>query len=117
MASVQLWETEGGKGVCVGVLGIPRLALAPWFGHTDGPPVVHTCAVIALMIWKTEEKGPNGEKETGDAGAPSQQFLEEGLAINLMAKASPLVRGHAGSLPVCWAGTPVLPCSYIPGRI
>lgn len=29
MSSIQLWETEGGEGVCMGVLGIPRLALAP----------------------------------------------------------------------------------------
>lgn len=28
VASIQLWEAEGGKGVRVGVLGIPRLALA-----------------------------------------------------------------------------------------
>lgn len=27
--SIQFWETEGGEGVCVGILGIPRLALAP----------------------------------------------------------------------------------------
>lgn len=54
---VQLWETQSGEGVRVRVLGIPRLALAPRFGHTDGPPVVHTCAVIALVIWKnTKEK-------------------------------------------------------------
>lgn len=50
MASIQLWETEGGEGVHVWVLGIPRLALAPRFGHTDSPPVVHTCTVIALVI-------------------------------------------------------------------
>lgn len=29
MPSVQLWEAEGGEGVGVGVLGVPRLALAP----------------------------------------------------------------------------------------
>lgn len=101
VASIQLWEAEGGKGVRVGVLGIPRLALASWFGHTDGPPVVHTCAVIALVIWKTEEKGLNCVKETGDAGVSSQQFLEGGLTINLMAQASLLVRGHVSSLPAC----------------
>lgn len=50
MPSVQLWEAEGGEGVGVGVLGVPRLALAPGLGDTDGPPVVHARAVIALVI-------------------------------------------------------------------
>lgn len=50
VSSVQLREAEGSEGVRVGVLGIPRLALAPRFGDTDGAPVVHTCAVIALVI-------------------------------------------------------------------
>lgn len=56
--SIQLWEPEGGEGVRVRVLGIPRLALAPRFGHTDGPPVVHTCAVIALVICKNTKEKP-----------------------------------------------------------
>lgn len=47
---VQLREAEGGEGVRVRVLGIPRLALAPGFGDADSPPVVHARAVIALVI-------------------------------------------------------------------
>lgn len=80
--SVQLWEAEGGEGVCVWVLGIPRLALAPWFGHTDSSPVVHTCAVIALVIWKTQKKSPNCEREAEEAQElPASSFWREDVRL------------------------------------
>ena len=63
VSSIQLWEAEGGEGVRVGILGIPGLALAPRFGHTDGAPVVHACAIVALVIWNTWKKSPKCEKQ------------------------------------------------------
>lgn len=52
VASVQLRVADGQVGVAVGILGVPRLALAARLGHADRAPVLCAAAVVTLVIWR-----------------------------------------------------------------
>lgn len=57
VASVQLRVADGQVAVAVGVLGVPRLALAARLGHADGAPVVRPAGVVALVVWGERRAG------------------------------------------------------------